>query len=242
MSVERIQSPLVLGVAKFTGTPQVDAIAEKTAATGVTIDGVLLKDAGITATGTAALSGAVTITGAATTTDGVTSGTARKIGGTASVAVAAGTSLTNSTSETVLASFSIPASTLKAGTVLRYRALARVTADAGATTLTARVRLGATTLIGTAIAALAATDTASGDHVWFEGVVVARAAPGAAAALVAFGQAGIGASGTPAGVLLALAPANYATNGALLLELTGQWSAADANAVQSEAMIVWVEG
>jgi hypothetical protein len=38
-----------------------DTVAEKTSNTGVTVDGVLLKDNGITASGTVALSGAVTI-------------------------------------------------------------------------------------------------------------------------------------------------------------------------------------
>lgn len=39
------------GVATFTATPKTDAIAEKTSATGVTVDGVLLKDNAVTASG-----------------------------------------------------------------------------------------------------------------------------------------------------------------------------------------------
>ena len=39
-----------------------------------------------------------------------------------------------------------------------------------------------------------------------------------------------------------LAPANYATNGALTLALTGQMSASDANAVASDQFVVEVIG
>ena len=44
---------------------EIDTNSESTAATGVTVDGVLLKDAGITATGTATLTGIATFGGAA---------------------------------------------------------------------------------------------------------------------------------------------------------------------------------
>lgn len=179
---------------------------------------------------------------AMTTTDGVSSGTARKIGGVASCITAAGTSHTNSTDEAVLASYTIPANTIKAGTFVRCRFLARVTADNGATTLTGRLRLGATTLTGTELIVSSAVDTGSG-HI-FEGefVLVGRAAPGAAAAVVGCGSfADPGAAGGTR-ITANLNSTNFATNGALRLELTADWSAADANAVQAEIFVVEVIG
>lgn len=179
---------------------------------------------------------------AMTTTDGVASGTARKIGGVAACITAAGTSHTGSTDEAVLASYSIPANTIKLGTVVRCRFLARVTADNGATTLTGRLRLGTTTLTGTELIVSSAVDTSSG-HI-FEGefVLVGRAAPGAAAAVVGCGSfADPGAAGGTR-ITANLNSTNFATNGALRLELTADWSAADANAVQAEIFVVEVIG
>lgn len=179
---------------------------------------------------------------AMTTTDGVASGTARKIGGVASIITAAGTSHTGSTDEAVLASYVIPANTIKAGTLVRCRFLARVTADNGATTLTGRLRLGTTTLTGTELIVSSAVDTSSG-HI-FEGefVLIGRAAPGAAAAIVGCGSFAQPAAAGGARITANLNTTNFATNGALRLELTADWSAADANAVQAEIFVVEVIG
>ncbi len=57
------------GVATFTATPKMDAIAEKTGATGVTIDGILLKDS-LDGSSIVALTGAQTIAGAKTYDEG----------------------------------------------------------------------------------------------------------------------------------------------------------------------------
>lgn len=215
-------------VGSAAGTLKADIVEEYTAATGVTADGVLLKDGGVTATG------AVTSTGAVTTTQGVSSGTALVVGGRGDSFTADGSSLTGTTSETVLKSKSIPANTLASGRRLRVWFLVRVTADAGATTLTVRLRLGPTTLTGTALIASTAVDT-SADHIccgWF--TLTAQAAAGATAACRGFGsfQQPGAAGGNMVSAVLGTGGvgANFATNGALLLELTGQWSAADANA------------
>lgn len=156
------------------------------------------------------------------------------------VQTGSGAPVTGTLAETVLASYSIPANTLKAGTVLTVQWLNRVTADAGATTLTTRLRLGANTLTGTIIANTAAFDTAAANGSTAQYTIVSRAAPSAASALVGtgfitqFANLNAGAT-TGAGTGSALiAPANFATNGVLLLELTAQWSAADANSVQCE--------
>lgn len=156
------------------------------------------------------------------------------------VSVAAGTSHTGSTDEAVLASRTIQANRLTAGTTCRVAWGARVTADNAGTTLTGRLRLGGTTLTGTELCVTGAVDTSSGHYFsgWFE--FVSRATPGAAVAITGIGQTMIGAIGASgaAPVQQALAPTNFATNAALLLEVTGDWSAADANAVQMEYFTV----
>lgn len=168
-----------------------------------------------------------------TTTDGVVGGTALVIGGRANSFTANGAALTNSIAETVLASYTIPANTLKAGSKLSVKAMISVTADAGATTLTPRLRLGPVTLVGTVLVAGTATDTAANHVFVVEFDLIAQAAPGAAAACRGWGRyqdlAAAGGAFKSAVLGTGGVGANFATNGALLLELTGQWSVADAN-------------
>lgn len=209
---------------------KVDTISESTADAGVTADGVLLKDGG------------ATLTDRITTTDGVASGAARVLGGRVDVDVANGTAHTNSTTETVLTSYSIPANTIKLGTIVRVRFCARVSADAGATTLTCKLLLGTTTLTGTVLIQSAAVDTSTGYLFAGEFNLYGRAAPGAAAAVVGVGYYNDPAAIGGAMLLGNLATTNFATNGALLLELTADWSAADANSVRSEIWEVEVIG
>lgn len=211
-------------------TLKVDNIAESTAGSGVTADGALLKDGG------------GTFVARVTGTDGVTSGPTRIFGGPVSVLQANGTAHTNSTDEAVLASYVIPANTIKAGTVVKVKFAARVSADAGATTLTGRLRLGTTTLTGTALLATSAVDTGVDSLIVGEYTLVGRAAPGAAAAVVGAGSycnpGGVGAQMLSA----ALGATNFATNGALRLELTADWSAADANSIRAELFVVEIDG
>lgn len=153
---------------------------------------------------------------------------------------AAGASLTNSTTETVLGSATVPASALVQGAVLRFRAKVLVTANNSTTTLTVRARLGATTLTGTALWTSTATDTSTNNIVTVEGELIARAALGASAAIEGMGTYTEPAA--PGGAVKAwsLDATNFATNGALLLEITGQWSAADANACQLEHLSAFI--
>jgi len=222
-----------------------DLIVDNTAATGSTVF-QLGTDTSATSfevkddTGNINLS--VDGAGAATILDGVASGTARRLGGSIATDVAAGSSLTSSASETVLTSTSIPANMIKAGTVLKVKFMCRVTADNGATTLIGRVRLGPTTLTGTALITSSTVDTSSGHVFAGEFTLIGRAAPGAAAACVGLSNyMDLGAVG---GAMIngTLNSTNFATNGVLLLELTGIWSASDANAVQSEIWNVEITG
>ena len=176
-------------------------------------------------------------TGAVTTTDGVTSGTARKVGGLAYAATSAVT-LTNSTSETTLGSYTIPANTLKAGTSLRFRAAVRVTGNAAADTITFKGKLGSTALFTSAAVAMVANDIAI-----VEGHITSRAAPGASAAVTSNTRATVTVGGTASSVGSVPAPSNFATNSALVLALTGQWSAASASDIAiCDQFDVWAEG
>lgn len=173
-------------------------------------------------------------------TDSVASGTNKRVGGLAYAMTAAGTAHTNSTDEAVLGSYTIPANTLKAGSVLKVRYQGIATATNGADTLTVNLRIGATTLTGTVLITHAATDAVNDDIFAGEFTLVARAAPGAAAACVGVGSyAGLGAAGTPTTRQAYLAATNLATNGALLLEVTADWSAASAaDSCRLDVMVV----
>jgi len=185
--------------------------------------------------------GAGAMVGTLTTTDGVASGDARRIGGKVACIVADGTAHTNSTDEAVLASYTIPANTIKSGTVVKVKWQARATVDNAGTTLTGRLRLGGTTLTGTELVTTTAVDTAAGHLFCGEFTLVGRAAPGAAAECVGTGSFALGAAATAMGTA-GIGATNFATNAALLLELTGDWSAADANAVVAEVFVVEVVG
>lgn len=189
----------------------------------------------------AAFTGALTsqtaaFSGRATTTDGVVSGNDRIIGGNVHTKQSA-TALTNSTTETTLGTHTLPANTLKAGTTVRVRATVRATAETGTTTLTLRLRLGSG-LTGTVVAATAAFDLGSSDVMVLDALVTARAAPSASSALATAGTWIGKMAGSFTGYPTVSAAANYATNGALDVVVSGQFSAADANAISCEQFIV----
>lgn len=164
--------------------------------------------------------------------DGTTwtlSGTSSVTGG-ATVLAAAGTALTGSNTETVLASATIPASRLTTGSRVRVKYQGIVSATTGATTLTIKLRFGTTTLTGTAIISGTATTTAANLIFSGEADITCRATPSATSACVAhalFCEPTAAGAVTPKQAIMA--STNFATNGALLVEVTGTWSASDAN-------------
>jgi hypothetical protein len=162
-------------------------------------------------------------TGRLTTTDGVASGNARVVGGNVHTKLTS-TTLTNTTTETTLATHTLPASTLKAGTTLRVRGAVRVTGNASADTLTMKLRLGGTAIVTTAAVAMIANDIAR-----FDFLITSRAAPSGTSAVVAEGGVTISVAGTHGAKGYVVAPANYATDGALDVDLRGTWSAASAS-------------
>ena len=98
--------------------------------------------------------------------------------------VAAGTAHTNSTTETLLGSFSIPADTLKAGSVIKVRYQGIATATDSTDTLTIKLYIGG--LTGTALLTGTATDVANNNIFAGEAMIVIRTA-GASGTLVAVG-------------------------------------------------------
>jgi hypothetical protein len=165
----------------------------------------------------------------------------RTAGGVAYSLAAAGTALTNSAAETNLASYAIPANTLKAGTVLKVKYQGIATAQAAATTLAVKLKIGTTVLVTHTAHAVTANDIFRGEF-----TLVARAAPGAAAACVGEGLIGMAAVGGDyfdadkklIPVSHILASTNLATNGALTLALTGQWGGADASSCRCDVFNV----
>lgn len=209
--------------------------------TTLAVNGAAEIDGALTLNTSMALGAGAASTGRITTTDGVSGGTAKVVGGLAYSQTAAGTALTNSTTETVLGSYSIPASTIKLGTVMRVRYQVIASTTTGATTLIVRLRLGPTTLTGTALITHSTVDAADSNIVTGYAELIARAAPGATAACVAVTQySQLAAAG---GAVLGgfMASTNFATNGILLLEVTGIWSAADANSCRCDILDVWID-
>jgi len=191
--------------------------------------------AGVTATGIlVASSTSVAATKPLSTTNGVTSGVVQKVGGRRDVNTAGGSSLTNSTAETVLVTSALEAGCFPAaGSTLYFKHAFKVTAETGATTLLLNTRLTATTLVGTPIVVVPATDVADGDVVIIEGHLTAYGAAGASVNIVGSGHYNVPAqSGAGTTVPWTLNATARATNAALILETSGTWSVADANAVE----------
>ena len=205
--------------------------AGSTSATTITLTGAL--NAASAVISGALSAAATTITGRMTTTDGVASGTARVVGGNENTKIT-GTTLTNSAAETVLASHVLPANTIKASTSVRVSGAVRVTGNAAADTLVLKVKIGGSTVIQTTTLTMIANDIA-----YFDAVIVGRAAASAASSCAFAGMMGYTVAGTGSILPAVNAPANLATNGALTVALSGQWSAASAlDIVICEAFIV----
>lgn len=170
---------------------------------------------------------------AVTTTQGITSGTALVVGGRAAAA-SGGTAVTNTVTETASRTYTIPASTMTAGKVIKVKWGARITAQNSTDTFTLRIRLGGVS--GTVLAKSTAVDGVVGHVCTGYMEIVAAAAPGAAVAVNGIGAisdwAAQGAGGLPgAGAMYPayLPPTNHATNGALDLVATIEESVASAS-------------
>lgn len=174
-------------------------------------------------------SGNVDVSGRLTTADGVASGTVMVVGGRAYSATSASDNLLASAGGSVhvdhAQTYSIPANTLKAGTVLKISGMVRVTNSSGTDTLEVKLYLGATTLLTTT----AFDPDAAGDFVMFEAELVSRAAPGAAVELTGIAKWTTLDGSTLARAEVILAPTAHATNGALVVKVSSKWSATTAS-------------
>ena len=126
-----------------------------------------------------------------TTTDGVTSGTARVVGGRAYTNTAASTAIAASSTETAFdTAYSIPANTLKAGTLVKVKFQGIATATNANDTLTIKLYLATDTSAGaivcTSLIAMAAQDVSNNDVFVGEYELICRTA-GASGTMVGVG-------------------------------------------------------
>ena len=149
--------------------------------------------------------------------------------------VAAGTVHTNSTTEAVLDSTSIPAYSTQAGTIYHWTGSVRATQTNSTDTLTVVGRIGTTALAGTAIFTTGAVDAADDDVVVWDVTLACRSTT----SCIASGSASIvGAEGTV--TTRALFQSLTITNtSALYFGVTADWSAASASDdVQGESFVL----
>jgi len=157
-----------------------------------------------------------------------------------STLIADGTEHTNSTDEAVLASYTVKSNTFQKGKIIRITFMARVTDNNSTDTLTCKVRIGATTLTGTAVITTSAVDVADDDVCvgWVE--FICRDNPSTTAAIIAYGQCNDPDASGQAAESYASAQLSLDTTADLLIELTGDWSVAHAdNQVQAEVFNVF---
>jgi hypothetical protein len=163
-----------------------------------------------------------------TTTDGVSSGTARVIGGLAYSNVAASTAVTGSTATEQLfdVNYTIPANTLKAGTMVRARVQAIATGTTSSDTLAYKLYIGGSG--GTALISAAAIDAANNDTFQAELTLVCRTA-GTTGTFVSTGtykQSTAEGTMTVKDDIQASTTINTTANQAVVV--TGTWSVANA--------------
>lgn len=121
-------------------------------------------------------SGGHAFVGRLTTTDGVSSGTAKVIGGLAYSNTAASTAVTGTTTAAQLfdTSYTIPANTLKAGTVVKVRAQGIATAVTSTDAVAYTLYIGGTG--GTALISAASTDATANDTFQMDCTLICRTA------------------------------------------------------------------
>lgn len=152
--------------------------------------------------------------------------------------VAAGTTHTNSTDEAVLASYTFPAGFWQAGKTVHAHCLLVIADNNSTDTLTVKVRLGPTTLTGTAIATSSAVDSADADVCVVDIWLTCRDADSSGTIITSVTMNDPDAGGQ-AVEGYGVAVASLDLTAAQRLEVTGDWSVAHAdNQVASQQWIV----
>ena len=200
----------------------------KVAAAGTMTKILTVDKNGINVVGGINPSGTSAFTGRVTTTDGVSSGTAKVVGGLAYSNTAASTAVTSTATETLFdTSYTIPANTLKAGTVIKMRWQGIATGTANTDTLTVKAYIGG--LSGTALCAGTATDVANNAIFSGETTLICRTA-GASGTFVAVTKHTEvpAASGTAVeDVTEIVASTTINTTTTQVIGVSGKWSTTD---------------
>ena len=203
-------------------------VAEQAGAVTYTVPDAGASASFVMTAGAQTVAGAKSMTGRVTTTDGVASGTAKVVGGRAYSAVSATDALLASAGASAHVDFaqtySIPANTLNANSVLKIKGCVLADQVDGTDTLEVKVYLGGTTLMTTT----AFDPSAVTDFVNFEFDVVARAAAGATASCVGMGKWVTSDTGVETRGAAIMAATNFATNGALVVKVSAKWSSTTA--------------
>ena len=180
------------------------------------------------------------IKGPITTTDGVASGTARKVGGLASASVAASTAQlgTVETETNFDTTYTLPANTLKAGTVVRIVAQGIHTATTSTESHTILLKLGSTTIVSKA-----SIDPADNDIFYFDCTLVCRTA-GTSGTFVAAGvmAAAVPLTGTCNPFLKGSTAVDTTAALVIAVAIDRQASAADTDSARLDILAVTVYG
>ncbi len=157
--------------------------------------------------------------------------------------LADGTTLTNSTTETVLGEYVVPAGYFNvAGKSLRVKWAGSCPSTNSTDTLTLRIRIGtsATPSSNTAVFTGTATDVANNDVFGGEVVIFPRSAPSTSGTLVVHGRASNPAA-APSPIIVANKAITTAdTTAAIRVQVSGTWSvASSSNQVALIAFDVW---
>lgn len=150
----------------------------------------------------------------------------------------AGTALTNSTTETVLASTTLAPYSLQPGKVYHLHGTVIATATNSTDTLTVNIEVGPTTLTGTAVATTGAVDVADNNVMAFDIWFTVRNASSASVVIASGTGTILGAEGTATSrvVYESLSLDNSVTQ---RVEVTGTWSVASAsNSCRSDQFIL----
>ena len=173
--------------------------------------------------------------GRLTTNDGVPNGTDRVVGGRAYTNTAASSAVSNTTNETAFSTkYTIPANTLKAGTLVKVRFQGIATATNSTDTLTIKLYLATDTtagaIVGTVLISLAATDVADNNVFTGEYELIIRTA-GASGTMVGVGvfKSIPAAEGTMTSKDDILASTTVDTTVAQIVAATATWSVASSS-------------
>jgi hypothetical protein len=150
---------------------------------------------------------------------------------------AVGSTLTNATAETVLASYEFPANFWTAGKVVDVDALVTVPSTNSTDTLTVRGRFGAAALTGTAVCTTGAVDAVNGDIAPVKIRLACRSVTNGVGVIVAIAQTVMDAPGTALGAHGQVLSSVDVTAKSYV-GITGQWSVASASNQCANEMLV----